>query len=598
MCCLENMAASITMHDRKQSQRKVQKKKSVRYFQENSEKEESNSIQKSEEPGEIKKVNQVAEKNAETDDSRDDRRKRSKDPFEGPAKVSPQKMKKYSRGERMGRNLEGRTAQHRFNLKRSEQRYELAAKQAARAELLLPEDAGFLEVGEGSDTYDVRQSEITESVDIGSAAKRFELTLNQFGPYRMDYTRNGRFLALAGKMGHLTAFDWVSKQLLFEINVMETITDVQWLHVETMMAVAQKKWLYMYDNTGTELHCIKSMSSVLRMSFLPYHFLLAAATNYGALQYLDVSMGKMVSEIKTKQGRLDVMAQNPQNAVIHLGHTDGRVTMWTPNQHEPVVKMMCHKSAVRSVAVDPKGRYMATSGIDRTIKIYDLRTYKPLQSYRVAHGANELRFSQRGLLAGASNNIVEIFKDSCTIAQDKPYMVHRLKNPISDLDFCPYEDVLGIGHSNGYSSLLVPGSGEPNFDALEVNPFMTKKQRKEAEVKSLLEKIQPELITLDPNKIGEVDHVTFQQREEDRRVLFGDLPKQTFKPRFRMKGKSKSGRKENRKQIMFEADKREEAKKSVEVKEDEKRRMVEKEEKDNQETEFVSALDRFKKDKS
>lgn len=34
-------------------------------------------------------------------------------------------------------------------------------------------------------------------------------------------------------------------------------------------------------------------------------------------------MGKMVSEIKTKQGRLDVMAQNPQNAVIHLGHTDG-----------------------------------------------------------------------------------------------------------------------------------------------------------------------------------------------------------------------------------------------------------------------------------
>ncbi|PIK54086.1 putative WD repeat-containing protein 46 isoform X2 [Apostichopus japonicus] len=513
------MAASITMHDQKQSQRKVLKKKSVRYFQESSEKEESTSIQKSEEHGEIKKLNQVAEKNAERDDSTDDRRKRSKDPFEGPAKVSPQKMKKYSRGERMGRNLEGRTAQHRFNLKRSEQRYELAAKQAARAELLLPEDAGqvlripisnlkqhsFLEVGEGSDTYDVRQSEITESVDIGSAAKRFELTLNQFGPYRMDYTRNGRFLALAGKMGHLTAFDWVSKQLLFEINVMETITDVQWLHVETMMAVAQKKWLYMYDNTGTELHCIKSMSSVLRMSFLPYHFLLAAATNYGALQYLDVSMGKMVSEIKTKQGRLDVMAQNPQNAVIHLGHTD--VNCWQYN--------LC-TCCVLSLF----DRYMATSGIDRTIKIYDLRTYKPLQSYRVAHGANELRFSQRGLLAGASNNIVEIFKDSCTIAQDKPYMVHRLKNPISDLDFCPYEDVLGIGHSNGYSSLLVPGSGEPNFDALEVNPFMTKKQRKEAEVKSLLEKIQPELITLDPNKIGEVDRVTFQQREEDRRVLF------------------------------------------------------------------------------
>lgn len=56
-------------------------------------------------------------------------------------------------------------------------------------------------------------------------------------------------------------------------------------------------------------------------------------TNYGALQYLDVSMGKMVSEIKTKQGRLDVMAQNPQNAVIHLGHTDGEFNITKEINH-------------------------------------------------------------------------------------------------------------------------------------------------------------------------------------------------------------------------------------------------------------------------
>ena len=69
------------------------------------------------------------------------------------------------------------------------------------------------------------------------------------------------------------------------------------------------------------------------------------------------------------------------------------------------------------------------------------------------------------------------------------YITHNCARPVSQVAFAPYEDVLGVGTGGGFHSLLCPGAGEPNFDALEENPFANPRYRQEREVRRLLNKV-------------------------------------------------------------------------------------------------------------
>lgn len=436
-------------------------------------------------------------------------------------------------------------------LKRDEKSRKQAAEATAAAEMmLLTQTAGYVEPeNEMEKLSRIPQAELAEAVDASSAAKRFDLAL-EYGPYSLDYSRNGKYLVLGGRKGHLALMEWKKAKLEFEIVVKETIFDVKVLHSHMFLGCAQKSALFIYDHTGMELHCLRDHPGARKIDFLPYHFLLTSLSTRGTLRYVDISMGTTMGVKETRRGNGGArsLSFNPHNAVVGVGHSTGVVSMWAPNSSLPVAKVLATSGPVNDLAFSSDGHYMVTGGQDRTIRVWDVRKFEELHAYKVAHPVSSIEVSQRGVIAAGYGTYVQTWKDGLATMAKGYYLRHHSRgSPIWDSKFAPYEDVLGLGTESGISSILVPGSGEPNFDSYVANPYETAKQRQETTVKQLLDKIPADMIALDNSVLGSIDPDADKNAIDELKARFeATHGKGTWKPKNKQKGRNKTGRKLNR----------------------------------------------------
>jgi U3 small nucleolar RNA-associated protein 7 len=437
-------------------------------------------------------------------------------------------------------------------------------------------------------TSKLRQHVLLDQVDSATKARgcfQLDLAGSNLQPYRLaKYSRSGKTILVASQKGHVALATWRSATLHAELHLNETIRDGVMLHNDNYFALAQKKYVYIYDASGTQLHALRKHRHPGCIAFLPYHFLLASAATDIAdeprLAYTDTSTGQLVADLAIGARALNLgsvadVAVNFASGVLNMAHSNGVVSQWSPVQSTPLARMFTHPGGVRHVACTTDGLYLVTTGGDSAIRTWDVRTYKQVDAWLLPASASSLAISQRGLVAAGFGSTVHVWSGVSASGSDKreasrhvlrgaasgahferpsprnPYMVQQYpKRPITGLDFCPFEDILGVSHVDGMASMVVPGAGEPSFETSAPNPYSTSKQRREAEIGSLLDKLRPETIALDVNFIGGVDPDPAARLVEMRSRIEQERAKQADKTlrRRRAKGRGKISKQLRRKQ--------------------------------------------------
>jgi len=109
--------------------------------------------------------------------------------------VSKELLQKYSRGTEKISTGKVKFKGLKRTLQETQDNILDAAVKNASTEVLLPTETGFVESSEKK-VFKIKQKELAAAVDLNTARNMIDLNLTTFGPYRTNFTRNGRYLGL------------------------------------------------------------------------------------------------------------------------------------------------------------------------------------------------------------------------------------------------------------------------------------------------------------------------------------------------------------------------------------------------------------------
>ena len=107
--------------------------------------------------------------------------------------IDDEQIEKYARGNVNISTSNVKSLALKSKLQHTKDSMQEAAISTAATEVLLPADPGFIEMDDSNmKVFKLKQKDILDNVDLNTSKNAFDFQLQNFGPYCINYSRNGR----------------------------------------------------------------------------------------------------------------------------------------------------------------------------------------------------------------------------------------------------------------------------------------------------------------------------------------------------------------------------------------------------------------------